>query len=511
MEFRPFLENESIQKWLSWILVNKRVALDNINQNQILSCYSVLLAKLNKKSLYSIVLKETYNCISKFLSTSQGVSEKALSQNRNILKNLGFWLGCLTLAREKPIVLKYLNLKALLLDAFQNNRLFTVLPLVCRILEVSKGTIVFKPNNPWLSVILGLLAEINSKDIKASLRCEIQVLFQKLDLEALAIAPTSLLSLNRLNQKLINMIQQKNNQPKSSNLTISAQNYLPSALNKSQFDIPVINQPQQISSNSANTNSSISMNQINQLKIAQLPDYITIDEKNLSEFIKEGIDLKMIVAQSVETAIKEIIPPVVSRSVTIALITTRQLALKDFSLEKDERKILRGTHLIVQNLSGSLALVTCREPLRLALCENLKENLTQQTNLNEENIEKIVKITSLDNLDLGCALIKKAVIEKALEDVNNDQTILEILKKRKIAREKGENYFDEKYMRLTQFLPEALRPSINGLTEEQLKIYEDFGSVQRKNPHSPGISRNSNQNREEESKEFNFLFFFIIK
>ena len=46
-------------------------------------------------------------------------------------------------------------------------------------------------------------------------------------------------------------------------------------------------------------------------------------------------------------AIQDIIPPVISRSVTIALITTRELALKDFSLEPDEKMVLRGTHLMV--------------------------------------------------------------------------------------------------------------------------------------------------------------------
>jgi CCR4-NOT transcription complex subunit 1 len=52
----------------------------------------------------------------------------------------------------------------------------------------------------------------------------------------------------------------------------------------------------------------------------------------------------LIVAQAVENAIKEIISPVISRSVTIALITTRELALKDFALEPDEKKVLQGTH-----------------------------------------------------------------------------------------------------------------------------------------------------------------------
>lgn len=31
-----------------------------------------------------------------------------------------------------------------------------------------------------------------------------------------------------------------------------------------------------------------------------------------------------------------------------------------------------------------------------------------------------MQIAVLDNLDLGCSLIRKAVMEKALEDVNSD-------------------------------------------------------------------------------------------
>ena len=80
------------------------------------------------------------------------------------------------------------------------------------------------------------------------------------------------------------------------------------------------------------------MPQTNQLKIAQLPEYITINQKVLAPYITENLNLKMIVAQAVENAIKEIITPVISRSVTIALITTRELALKDFAFEPDEKK-----------------------------------------------------------------------------------------------------------------------------------------------------------------------------
>lgn len=78
-------------------------------------------------------------------------------------------------------------------------------------------------------------------------------------------------------------------------------------------------------------------------------------------------------SKAVDSSIVEILPPVVDRSVTIALITTRELVLKDFAFDSDITKILRAADLIVQNLAGSLALVTCREPLKMSLTTNLKK------------------------------------------------------------------------------------------------------------------------------------------
>lgn len=78
-------------------------------------------------------------------------------------------------------------------------------------------------------------------------------------------------------------------------------------------------------------------------------------------------------AKAVDSSIVEILPPVVDRSVTIALITTRELVLKDFAYDSDPTKILSAANYIVQNLAGSLALVTCREPLKMSLTTNLKK------------------------------------------------------------------------------------------------------------------------------------------
>lgn len=190
----------------------------------------------------------------------------------------------------------------------------------------------------------------------------------------------------------------------------------------------------------------------------------------------------------------------VDRSVTIALITTRELVLKDFAYDGDYERVLEAADLIVQHLAGSLALVTCREPLRMSLTTNLKkifdqhfrselglevisninpgasatdqnENLANagtnnqnaseslqnnsdsvanhprvdnngfQVSLKEDEITEIAYLASRENLELGCKLIKKEVIEKALKKVREDLHITQAIERRKRSEELGIRLF----------------------------------------------------------------------
>lgn len=71
----------------------------------------------------------------------------------------------------------------------------------------------------------------------------------------------------------------------------------------------------------------------------------------------------------------QIILPVVERSVTIAGISTRELVTKDFATEPNEEKMRKAGHLMAQKLAGSLALVTCKEPLKLNMANHVKHYL----------------------------------------------------------------------------------------------------------------------------------------
>jgi len=76
----------------------------------------------------------------------------------------------------------------------------------------------------------------------------------------------------------------------------------------------------------------------------------------------------------------QIIAPVVERSVTIACIASRELVLKDFAMEPDEQKMRSAGHQIVMTLAGSLALVTCKEPLRVSIAHHLRTLLQPHVN-----------------------------------------------------------------------------------------------------------------------------------
>ena len=119
--------------------------------------------------------------ISKLFTVNVDASE---SQLKNTLKNLGSWLGAITLSRNKPIIMKFLNVKALLIEGFNSGKLGIFLPFICKTLEAAKQSEVFHERNPWLKSILQLLREIyRSEDIKTNQKCEIQLLFKNLSLE----------------------------------------------------------------------------------------------------------------------------------------------------------------------------------------------------------------------------------------------------------------------------------------------------------------------------------------
>jgi CCR4-NOT transcription complex subunit 1 len=94
-ELREVL-TESNFKWFSQYLVVRRVSIEP-NYHQL---YMQLLDSLDNQQLNECILNETYANINILLKSEKTVQ---LSSERALLKNLGSWLGALTLAKDIAI------------------------------------------------------------------------------------------------------------------------------------------------------------------------------------------------------------------------------------------------------------------------------------------------------------------------------------------------------------------------------------------------------------------------
>ncbi|KAF8820431.1 CCR4-Not complex component, Not1 protein [Cardiosporidium cionae] len=171
------LLSSSYYIWLCHYIVKSRAAKEcNLH-----GIFLDFVDKLDQPKLLDIIVTMTSECLISLLKYMD-VALPFLSY-RTVLKNLGSWLGTITVARNRPLKLKNLPLKTILLEAYEYGRLFAVVPLVCKVLECVKHSKNFRPPNPWTTAYLHLLCEIHDlPDLRTGLVFEIEILFKNLDI-----------------------------------------------------------------------------------------------------------------------------------------------------------------------------------------------------------------------------------------------------------------------------------------------------------------------------------------
>jgi CCR4-NOT transcription complex subunit 1 len=116
--------------WLAHYLVLKRASIE-LNFHCL---YSNFLDVLKISDVTRMVTKETFRNIRVLLRSDKGIANFS---DRSLLKNLGHWLGMLTLGRNRPILQLDIDMKSLLVEAYnkgQQELLYTV-PFVAKVLE----------------------------------------------------------------------------------------------------------------------------------------------------------------------------------------------------------------------------------------------------------------------------------------------------------------------------------------------------------------------------------------
>jgi CCR4-NOT transcription complex subunit 1 len=442
-------------QWFAGYLVEERAKVQP-NYQQL---YLDMLDLFNDRTLWSEVLRETYVSCIRMLNADGQLS----ATEKTHLKNLGTWLGSLTIARDKPIKFRNISFKDLLIEGYETDRLVLVIPFTCRVLVQAAKSTVFKYPNPWLVEILRALMELyHFADMKLNLKFEIEVLCKGLDIDHKEIEPADAIRTRpQVEEEYLGPMPPDGLEP-FSDLSIMS-------LNRARG-------PSERFSSAAITST--------------LPDFSSqLIYPPTGNSVVSPTALKKIFLTAVQQAIQEIIAPVVERSVTIAAISTSQIVSKDFAMEGDEEKLRNAAHGVVKALSGALALVTCKEPLRMSIMNNIRvmaRDLPEQA-LPEGHVLMFVN----DNLDLVCSTVEQAAELSSLNEI--DLQIEEQVRVRRIFRNTRPNepFKDANISPWAFYIPEPYKQTAGGLNREQLAIYEEFGRQARGGPHANNVSQDS--------------------
>lgn len=92
--------------------------------------YAALVDALGDATLGKMLLNTTYKYIRTLLVSPH---LKTKSGERSLLRNLGSWLGRLTLARQQPIRQRDLDLKQIMYEAYEQGKMIAVMPFLVKV------------------------------------------------------------------------------------------------------------------------------------------------------------------------------------------------------------------------------------------------------------------------------------------------------------------------------------------------------------------------------------------
>ncbi|EEF50313.1 ccr4-not transcription complex, putative [Ricinus communis] len=460
-EFTEILK-EQYYPWFAQYMVMKRASIEpNFHD-----LYLKFLDKVSSKALNKEIVQATYeNC--KVLLGSELI--KSSSEERSLLKNLGSWLGKLTIGRNHVLRGREIDPKSLIIEAYEKGLMIAVIPFTSKVLFKNLG-VDMKDIAPT-SLLKDRKREMegnpdfSNKDVGVS---QPQIVPE--------VKPGIISPLNHVDLPL-----EVANPPNA----VGHTHLLPQYAAPVNLSVGTLTEDEKLAALGMSdqlppgqglfqATPNQSPFSVSQLPTA-LPNFGTLVIIN-QKFNSWGLHLhfQRLVPLVMDRAVKEIVSSIVQRSVSIATQTTKELVLKDYAMESDETRIYNAAHLMVASLAGSLAHVTCKEPLRNSISTQLRNSL-QGLNSTSDLLEHAVQLATNDNLDLGCAAIEQAATDKAIQTI--DAEIAQQLSLRRKHRDGvGPTFFDANLYSQGSMgvVPEALRPKPGHLSVSQQRVYEDF-------------------------------------
>ncbi|KAF8774617.1 CCR4-NOT transcription complex subunit 1 like protein [Argiope bruennichi] len=495
-EFREIVKEE-YWPWASQYLVMKRASIEpNFH-----TLYSNFLDTLKLSDLTKLVIRETFRNIKVLLRSDKTVANFS---DRSLLKNLGHWLGILTLAKCKPILQVDIDIKSLIIEAYHNgsHELLYVVPFVAKVLESCAKSKVFKPPNPWTMGIMKVLCELHKEpDLKLNLKFEIEVLCKTLNIDINEIKPSGILKdqdrILKIDSQLSPLPKHKEQQAVGSvNIQVPPQpalsNVVPPTANPlannvlHEENIPTLGSPPTTLSSgqipplcaAAPPQPHFAYGDINIVNLSQIAQHLNIN--STIPLFQTHSQLKQFVRVAIERAVQEWLAPVVERSVKISLTTCEQIIKKDFALDPEEARMRASAHHMIRSLTAGMVMITCRDPLFVSIITNLRTAflgaLRNPTPQQKELTEQAAEVVATENLELACCFIQKTAVEKALPEI--DKRLASEYEARKHARSEGRRYCDPVALTYqAERMPEQIRLKVGGVTPQQMAVYEEFARM----------------------------------
>uniref|UniRef100_A0AC34FIP0 Not1 n=1 Tax=Panagrolaimus sp. ES5 TaxID=591445 RepID=A0AC34FIP0_9BILA len=423
--------DDTCRKWLAQYFVMKRVTLEQNHH----TLYNSLLYSVYDDKLNEYVRLETLRNIKILLDSEKKLDAASWSfDERQLLKNLGQWLGMITLARNEPIFMLELDIRGLLEDALSKGEkdLFYVVPFVVKILESSAFSSLFSPACYWIRQLLYTLGQIYQQpNIKLAVKFEFEVLCQKLKVGLGCILP-----------------------PYS---------YLP---HENQHSI----QPPGIFVGFV---PHFAYNEIDIYKPLDLYLDIPMDLPLFHLFT----GLSNLCRHCISQAITENIEELTRRASTCSIKLTSELITKDFAQCADFYQFRRSYLYMVRSLTCATGLITAKEPLTTSIIGRLRALVQQHIDYAGPPDKELVQMADETmihilekNIDLVVCYVSKSASERAMYEI--DKLMEDQVQRRKIGMDLK---LSPEIQAIVDKIPKVLRPIGGVFNNDTLSTYNLFG------------------------------------
>ncbi|EDK46785.1 conserved hypothetical protein [Lodderomyces elongisporus NRRL YB-4239] len=497
---------EAYYAWFADYLVGDRARAEPNNHKLYSDLVESLADPIFTEYVMNVTMKEVFTIIRNF---------KDSRSERNQLKNLGAWLGRITLAIDKPLRRDLIALKFLLVEAYDFKSLPLIIPFVCKILDQAQFSRVFKPPNPWILGIMSVLAELyEHADLKLQLKFEVEVLLNSFEMKVTDLEQSTIIRnhssdatalaqmfglLPQVGQaQLTSELSRLNLDAGSGSSDLPSSNvplFPPQAGIKKQlqqFQQPPLSLQQQQAQ--AQAQAQVPANSIHAPQPQQVQPQTQQEsgwDTSFSQLVGNSVftqhaNLRRAFQASLSRAVRECAIPIMNRVSEAVLVTTEYLIKKDFATEVDVDKFRQSYRRLAQQLAHSMVLCSGKK----ILAETIEATMLQLLGNNPNDIP-MLELSNAVQANVGlCVDIVDKIATNNITDLIDERMRPYILNRER--HKFGQPYIENGTPESSLRLPEPLGLSTRGLSAQQLKIYEHFGEfsgVERSNAPTPLIAQ----------------------